>query len=197
MSYVTILVPNYNRADHLPTCLQSIQAQTFTDWRVVVGDNASTDRSVDIVRSLGDPRFELVCRPENVGYIRNTNLLLNEVDSEFVAVLHSDDWWEPDFLERLVGLLEAAPAALMAACAVRQVFDSGPAHIQWLKTAGADTAILPAPQATRILVRTWPFLVPSDVLARTDLYRRFDGFEDYLPYSTDWLMMPRAASLGY
>ena len=196
MSYVTILVPNYNRADHLPICLQSIQAQTFTNWRVVVGDNASTDRSVDIVQSLGDPRFQLVCRPENVGYIRNTNLLLNEVDSEFVAVLHSDDWWEPDFLERLVGLLEAAPAALMAACAVRQVFDSGPAHIQWLKTGGGDTAILPAPQATRILVRTWPFLVPSDVLARTDLYRRFDGFEDSLPYSTDWLMWLRAASLG-
>src|SRR5438309_1161979 len=165
MSYVTILVPNYNRAAFLPACLESIRAQTFTDWRVVVGDNASTDRSREVVRSLGDPRFELVCRPENVGYIRNTNLLLNEVDSEFVAVLHSDDWWEPDFLERLVGLLEAAPAALMAACAVRQVFDSGPAHIQWLTTGGGDTSILPATHATRILVRTGPFLVPSARLA--------------------------------
>lgn len=198
MSRVTVLVPNYNREAHLSACLQSIQAQTFTDWRVCVGDNASTDRSVEIVRSFGDPRFELVRRPENVGYVRNTNLLLDDVDTEFVAILHSDDWWEPGFLQRLVGLLDAAPAALMAVCAVKQVFDSGATHLNWLEASGlaGDTSVLPPPEATRILVRTWPFLTPSDVLARTDLYRRVAGFEESLPYSTDWLMWLRAASVG-
>ena len=198
MSSITILVPNYNREAHLPACLQSIRAQTFTDWRVVVGDNASTDRSVEIVRSFGDPRFQLVCRPQNVGYIRNTNLLLSDVDTEFVAILHSDDWWEPDFLRRLVGLLDAAPTALMAVCAVKQVFDSGASHIEWLKTSGlaGDTGVLPSAEATRSLVRTWPFLIPSDVLARTELYRRFAGFDESLPYSTDWLMWLRAAAVG-
>lgn len=198
MSRVVVVVPNYNREAYLPTCLQSIRAQTFTDWRVVVGDNASTDRSVEIVRSFGDPRFQLVCRPENVGYIRNTNLLINEVDTEFVAILHSDDWWEPDFLRRLVGLLDAAPTTQVAVCAAKYVFDSGAAHIKRLKTSdlAGDTTVLPSAEATRILVRTWPFLTPSDVLARTELYRRFAGFEESLPYSTDWLMWLRAASVG-
>jgi glycosyltransferase involved in cell wall biosynthesis len=193
-----VVVPNYNREAHLPNCLESIRAQTFTDWRAVVGDNASTDRSVEVVQSFADPRFQLICRPVNVGYVRNTNLLINDVDAEFVAILHSDDWWEPDFLRRLVDLLDGAPTALMAICAVKHVFDTGAVHIKSIKTSAlvVDTAILPSAEATRVLVRTWPFLTPSDVLARTDLYRSFAGFEESLPYSTDWLMWLRAASVG-
>ncbi len=192
-----MVVPNYNREVLLPTCLESLRAQTFTDWRAVIGDNASTDRSVEIVRSFADPRFELVCRPANVGYIRNTNRLIDGIDSEFVAILHSDDWWEPDFLRQMVGLLEETPAAFMAVSAINYVVEGGTVSVKRLNTDGGigGSTVLPSVEATRILVQTWPFLTPSDVLARCELYRRF-RFEESLPYSTDWLMWLRAASVG-
>ena len=196
MSRVTVLVPTYNREALLPACLESIRAQTFTDWKAVVGDNASTDRSVEIVRSLGDPRFELVCRSENVGYVRNTNLLLDNVDSELVAILHSDDWWEPDFLARLVDLLDRAPEAVMAACAARLEFESSESRVLRLVSSASlrETTVLSSPDAARMLMRS-AFLQPSAVLSRRELYQRF-RYEESLPYTTDRAMWFRAASVG-
>src|SRR3979409_354893 len=155
MTRVTVLVPTYNRESLLPACLESIRAQTFTDWKAVVGDNASTDGSVEIVRALDDPRFELVCRSKNIGYVRNTNLLLDNVDTELVAILHSDDWWETDFLARMVDLLDHAREAIMAICAPRLVFESGRTRVDRLdRTASSrGSAVLTSSDATRMLVR--------------------------------------------
>ena len=102
MARVIILVPNYNREASLRQCLESALAQSLDDWRLVVGDNASEDGSADVVRSFGDPRIRLVQRERNIGYMENTNQLLAEADSELVAFLHSDDWWEPDYLATMV-----------------------------------------------------------------------------------------------
>jgi hypothetical protein len=196
MGRVTVLVPTYNREALLPACLESIRAQTYTDWKAVVGDNASTDGSADIVRAMGDPRFELVLRAENVGYVRNTNMLLDGVDTELVAILHSDDWWEPDFLARLVDLLDNAPDAIMAACAARLHLESGETRVERLLSAASEreVAVLPPPQAARMLVRR-AFLQPSAVLARDGLYKRFQ-YQESLPYTNDREMWFRAVSVG-
>jgi glycosyltransferase involved in cell wall biosynthesis len=197
MTRVTVLVPTYNRESLLPACLESIRAQTFTDWKAVVGDNASTDGSVEIVRALDDPRFELVCRSKNIGYVRNTNLLLDNVDTELVAILHSDDWWETDFLARMVDLLDHAPEAIMAICAPRLVFESGRTRVDRLdRTASSrGSAVLTSSDATRMLVRSWAYLTPSDAVTRRELYGRF-RFEESLPYTNDRAMWLRAASVG-
>ena len=196
---VTILVPNYNREASLRQCLESVRAQRFDDWRLVVGDNASTDGSVEVVRSFRDPRIRLVQRERNVGYMENTNLLLAEADSELVAFLHSDDWWEPEYLATMVALLERAPRALIAVCAARIVYDSGSSriwapHKSWAVSAGET--ILSPDAATRMLVRRWAPFTPSDVLARRELYQRFPRFDATLPYTNDWLMWTRAASVA-
>ena len=66
MSQVTVLVPNYNGAVYLRECLESIVAQTFADWELVVGDNASTDASLSIVASMADRRIRTVRRPRTI-----------------------------------------------------------------------------------------------------------------------------------
>ena len=199
MARVTILVPNYNREASLRQCLESVRAQRFDDWRLVVGDNASEDGSAEAVRSFRDPRIRLVQRERNVGYVENTNLLLAEADTELVAFLHSDDWWEPEYLATMVGLLERAPRALIAVCAARIVYDSGSSriwapHKSWAVSAGET--ILSPDAATRMLVRRWAPFTPSDVLARRELYQRFPRFDATLPYTNDWLMWTRAASVA-
>ncbi len=199
MARVTILVPNYNREASLRQCLESVLEQRFQDWRLVVGDNASEDGSADVVRSSGDPRIRLVRRERNVGYVENTNLLLTEANGELVAMLHSDDWWESDYLTRMVALLERAPGALIAVCAARIVYDSGSSriwapHKRWAGSVG-ETILSPG-AATRMLVRRWAPFTPSDVLARRELYERFPRFDETLPYTNDWLMWARAASVA-
>ena len=91
MSRVTVLLPTYNGAAYLRQCLASICRQTFKDWTVVVGDDASQDSSPTLVEDLRDGRFRLVRRPRNIGCYSNINLLLGEATGEYVAILNQDD----------------------------------------------------------------------------------------------------------
>src|SRR5207245_2143956 len=99
---VTVLIPTYNGAHYLAQCLQSVISQTFEAWKALVADDASTDSTVELAATFADPRIELIRRDSNIGTVSNINLLLAEVDTEYVAILHQDDWWEPEFLATMV-----------------------------------------------------------------------------------------------
>lgn len=197
MSSVSVLVPNFNRAEFLPACLASIQSQTFQNWHAVVGDDCSTDGSVEVVRRFADSRITIVTRDRNVGWIVNSNLLLAQATGEYVAFLHSDDWWEPAFLSTLVGLLERTPRALIATVATRLWTGSttrlvGP-HRVWPSELGIEC---PSTEALRILMRRNRIVTPSVVVARRRLFERLPGFEPSMPNAGDWLMWIRAAAAG-
>jgi hypothetical protein len=199
MSRVTVLVPTHNREDLLPRCLDSIRRQGFQDFTVVVGDNASSDRSHEVVRSLGDPRFRLVVRSRNLGHVPNHNLLLEEASDGYVAFLHSDDWWEPDFLGRMVDLMDRTPAAFMGIASARLVFPDGTSYVERLDRTWPATGsvVLSSEEAARLLVRKYPYVTPSNVLARLEMYRRCPPFDETLAFAAnDWLMWLRGASLG-
>lgn len=197
MSRVTVLVPTYNGAAYLRQCLLSICGQTFQDWTVVVGDDASEDMSPSLVEDLGDRRFRLVRRARNIGCYSNINLLLGEATGEYVAILNQDDWWEPTFLERMVELLDRSPESVFATCASNNVQRAGIVgtsglHEVWPRERGSTC---PSPDAVRLLVRANWIRTPS-VLARTELYSRIPRFDEAITHSADWLVWLRAAALG-
>ena len=192
MSIVSILVPNYNGAAHLPRCLDSVRAQTVDDWNLVIGDNASTDSSLSIARGLREPRIRVVRRPRTIGWVANVNLLLAEVAAPYVAILHADDWWEPDFLEATVGMLEAARDSLVATCVARVVRDGRTVETTGL---GRTRSTIPAGEVARLLTKR--NLMPAvTVLARAELYQRFPRYEPALPLLGDWLMWLRAGTVA-
>lgn len=197
MSAVTVLVPNYNGSAYLRECLESVCIQTFDDWELVVDDNASTDGSLSSIASIGDPRIRTVRRPRTIGWVANVNLLLAEVSTPYVAILHADDWWEARFLETTVAMLEAASHSLVATCAGRIVRDGRAAELAglfqaWGKSQGSTC---PAGEVARVL--TSRNLIPSvSVLTRAELYTRFPGYEPSLSLLGDWLMWLRAGAVA-
>lgn len=98
---VSIIVPIYKVEEYIARCLDSIKAQTFTDFEVIMIDDGTPDRSADIAeRYTADPRFKLF-RQSNagVGAVRNRGLSLAK--GEYVAFVDSDDAIRPDHLEKL------------------------------------------------------------------------------------------------
>ncbi len=194
MTRVTVLVPNYNSGKYLGQCLASIRSQTFDAWHCVVADNASDDDSVAIVRSIADARFGLVERPRTVSPVANFNLLLADIDTEYAVMLTADDWWEPTFLERMVGVLDQHPESLMAACAVRIMAPNSPVevlglHQLWPPERGTSCP----PEATlEFLVSKRNRLYLPAVLTRRELYQRLPPYEE--SFVSDWLMFVRAAA---
>jgi CDP-glycerol glycerophosphotransferase len=108
-SRLSVVVPVYNVEHYLQECLESIAAQTFPDFDVVMVDDGSTDSSADVARSFAalDPRFRLV-RQENqgLGAARNAGLLHISATSEYLAFVDSDDTLPPYAYRLLVDTLD-------------------------------------------------------------------------------------------
>ena len=107
---VSVIVPAYNSATTVAETLASVQAQTFRDWEVIVGDDASTDGTSAAIEALGDPRISLVRQANNGGPAVARNAALEQATGELVAFLDADDTWHPDYLTRQVGRYDAEAA---------------------------------------------------------------------------------------
>lgn len=107
---VTVFIPVYNRARFVRGAIESTLAQTYGDFELLVIDDGSTDRSVEIIKSFDDPRIRLVQNEKNLGLPTTRNLGLELARGEFIALLDSDDISLPHRLERQVEFLQRHPS---------------------------------------------------------------------------------------
>lgn len=103
---VSIIIPTYNHARFLRTALDSVRAQTISDWEAIVVNNYSDDDTIDIVAAYGDPRIQLVNFANHGVIAASRNHGLSLTNAPFVAFLDSDDTWFPEKLERCLEKLE-------------------------------------------------------------------------------------------
>jgi glycosyltransferase involved in cell wall biosynthesis len=106
---VTVLIPAYNRESYIAAAVDSILAQTFQDFEVLVIDDGSTDATAEIVRAYRDPRVRLLENTTNQGISRTSNRGLDAARGRYVAILDSDDYACPPRLARQVAFLDAHP----------------------------------------------------------------------------------------
>jgi glycosyltransferase involved in cell wall biosynthesis len=111
LTLVTAAIPTYNRAHFLGGALESVFAQTFRDFEVLVVDDGSTDGTVGLLETYGD-RIRVV-RQDNQGRSAARNRAVREANGRYVSFLDSDDRWLPEKLERHVPLLVADPRVAM------------------------------------------------------------------------------------
>ncbi|MBI2865169.1 MAG: glycosyltransferase family 2 protein [Chloroflexi bacterium] len=110
----SIIIPNWNGARFLPTCLASLRAQTCRDFEAVVVDNGSSDNSVELLAA--DYREVRVIRlPSNLFFSGAVNEGIRQTQSQIVVLLNNDTEAEPGWLASLVEALEWNPDAGMAA----------------------------------------------------------------------------------
>lgn len=103
---VSVITPVYNHERFIAQCIESVLSQTFTDWEMIIVDDGSTDRSVEIARSYGDSRIRVIQQAHRgVERLHETyNNALSLASGEFIAVLEGDDFWPKRKLEKQVPL---------------------------------------------------------------------------------------------
>jgi glycosyltransferase involved in cell wall biosynthesis len=113
---VSFAIPVYNEEGSIRRCLDSILAQDFADFEVVVCDNASTDHSREIVGEYAarDRRVRLFPNETNIGLIGNFNRVFQLSRGEFFRWVGADDWLEPEYASRCVAALQADAGAIIA-----------------------------------------------------------------------------------
>ncbi len=113
---VSFGVPVFNEERSIRRCLDSILAQDFSDFEVVVCDNASTDRTPEILAGYAarDARVRIFRNEENLGLIRNWNRAFELSRGTYFRWVGGDDWLDPTYTSRCVAALDADPAAISA-----------------------------------------------------------------------------------
>lgn len=110
MTQVSILLTSYNHAAFLRESIDSVLAQTFADFELIIWDDNSTDGSWEIIKSYTDPRIKAYRNAVNMGPVYGINKTILEVATgEFFAMHHSDDVWVADKLEKQLACFAANP----------------------------------------------------------------------------------------
>lgn len=117
---VSVIMPAYNAARFIGDAIRSVQAQTITDWELLVLDDGSTDDTCAIVKSMAeqDERIRLLPNGENMGVARTRNRGFELSRGEYIALLDSDDLWQPRKLEIQLAAMEQGAALCCCAYAI-------------------------------------------------------------------------------
>lgn len=191
MATVDVLVPTFNRSEMLRQCLESVQGQTYTDIRVIVGDNCSTDNTRAVAQDFcdRDSRFSYVRNATNLGAMGNMNSLFTWVMAPYVHFMHDDDWLEPSFYERMIAGLEESPEVGWAL--PRVILSQGEKETAFrLPERFSHDQVVPAETVFEELVHGNFVIFPAVVL-RSSVLREMGLFAECL--SADWLMWLRIA----
>jgi glycosyltransferase involved in cell wall biosynthesis len=207
---VSIVIPVYNRERYLGGTLDSVLAQTFPAWELVIFDDGSTDDSWGVATrySENDPRIRCVRGPnQGVAGARNRGLLATDGRTDFVIFLDNDDLWEPDALETLIGALDADPAAVsaygLASCIDHEgrPIPGDDLEMKMHRRMGfKGDRLLPLepdePTGFASLVRENFVFTPGIHLVRREVMEQVGLFDPYTAPADDWDMQIRISRIG-
>ncbi len=209
MPTVSVIVPNYNHARFLRQRIDTILAQTFQDFELILLDDYSTDDSRSILREYGsDPRVRLEFNDVNSGStFKQWNKGVRLAQGKYVWIAESDDYSDPRFLERLVALLGADPKVTIAYCRSWRISDDridgfadplleGPDLLRW----SADFCSDGAEECRRDFVLANLVRNASSAVFRKAIYERVGGADENLRLCGDWKLwaaMSLCGSIAY
>lgn len=191
---ISVVIPLYNKGPFVDRALKSVQAQTLTDWELIVVDDGSTDNGPGIVESCDDARVRLV-RQENAGVSAARNHGVSLALSDYVAFLDADDYWAPTHLQRLQEAIDQLPDCVAWASAYYVVPESGAPRL----------IRLPEDQRGRIVELTdyfaqirshEPPIHSSAIVVKRDVMLALGGFQAGVSAGEDIVMWSRLACAG-
>ena len=99
---VSIVMPAYNAEPYIQSAVSSVQAQTVSDWELIVVDDCSTDQTAEIIRMLAnnDSRIHPLFNGRNCGVVASRNMALDACKGQYIALLDADDVWHLEKLAR-------------------------------------------------------------------------------------------------
>jgi glycosyltransferase involved in cell wall biosynthesis len=201
---VSFIVPCYNAARYVPEFCESILAQTFRDFEVLIGDDGSTDESVNTIRPfLRDPRFKLFSWKPNRGMHAGVLFLLSAARGQYWCPPGTDDILDPSFLEKRLPKLAARPEAVLIHGASNWMDEHG-------KPCLNDTTQRALPELGRRLPESLPadrmlrILLQHDIVNWPSTLARMDITRSILPYyaprwvwAMDWMLWILLAATGF
>lgn len=120
---VTVVTPAWNCEKYIRKTIKSVQSQTYKNWEMIIVDDCSTDKTVEIVKEIAkhDFRIKLIEQKENHGAAIARNIAIHNGTGRYIAYLDSDDIWKPEKLEKQIRFMQKCNCAF--SCTSYEVID--------------------------------------------------------------------------
>ena len=118
--FVSVIIPNYNGKTFLQGCIESLEAQTYSNFEIIIIDNGSDDGSVDLIKT-NFPRIKVIVNDKNLGFAKANNQGYEIATGSYIATLNNDTKAEKNWLENLILAAEANTKAGMCASKILSI----------------------------------------------------------------------------
>jgi glycosyltransferase involved in cell wall biosynthesis len=105
-SLISVIIPSYNAENYIKDTIMSVLNQTYLNYEIIVVDDASSDKTAEVVLSIQDKRIRLLRHKENLGPGGARNTGMDAARGSWIAELDADDQWLPDRLEKLSAIMD-------------------------------------------------------------------------------------------
>jgi cellulose synthase/poly-beta-1,6-N-acetylglucosamine synthase-like glycosyltransferase len=184
---ITVLMTVYNGMSYLEECIDSVLEQTFRDFEFLIVDDASTDRSLEFIKSYVDPRIRIVRNGKNLGQAASLNKGLRHARGEFIARLDQDDVNLRNRLEEQHAYMKARPDVAIV-CSYEHTIDSlGNYVCSWRRTIPNYGGFLGL-----VILGLCPVWHPS-AMFRREVVQRLGGYDSNFPLAEDFELWSRMA----
>lgn len=198
MSSVAALLPAYEAASYIQKTLDSLSAQRWPEFAVLISVDRSDDDTLPICQAHAarDPRFRVFHQEERLGWVRNTNFLLRQARADYAAFTFHDDLLAPDFVSKLAAVLDARPEVVLAYSDALLTKVDGSEEL-WVYTALEGLSERTA-RGMKMLKREGHWYTPGRGLFRLDRARRIGGLKRHGAgeFSADWPWLLHMSLLG-
>ena len=200
---VSVVIPTYNRAAKLVEAIESVQAQTYRLWEIVVVDDGSTDSTREqIARRFGDDERIRYTAQENRGASAARNRAIQLAEGEVIAFLDSDDLYFPFFLERHIDVYKRHPEADIVFSDLEKQ-TGGEILPRFMERTAvfkdlicnltlAEVLLLPQDAMKQVLLQEIPIKMPGTTV-RSEVFRSYGLFDEEIKVSEDWVFMLQRA----
>jgi glycosyltransferase involved in cell wall biosynthesis len=187
---VSIIVPTFNRTDFIGTAIQSVFAQSFVDWELLIADDGSDPDTLAYLRTLeAPPLIRVLSLPHSGNPPAVRNAALRQARGEYVAFLDSDDVWLPGKLQAQIAALRSGTTRQWSYTGFTMVDSSGAP----LTGSGARAWPAIAGPFLDALLRGEPLIMQSSVMVRRELLQSVGGYDEELPVCGDYALWIRLA----
>lgn len=196
MPRVSVIIPSFNCGDYLGRAIDSVCAQTYADYEILVIDDGSTDDTKDVIEPYGQKVTYLYQQNQGVSAARNH--AIGKASGELFAYLDADDLWYPEKLERQVAFLDANQECGMVHSEMSVINEQDEIiHVRFYEET---KRLVPQGYCLRQLLARC-HIQPVTVVERRNTFDRVGGFDERLLVAEDylhWIMIAaEGQSLGY
>ena len=135
---ISVIITTYNTEKYIERAICSVLDQTFQSFEIIVVDDASSDGTVDVVRSMADERIRLVVREKNIGMGACRNIATKLAKGRWIALLDSDDWYDPGRFDKLLELARSHDADMVADDLHLTQLEKTSVWSSWFKESGCE-----------------------------------------------------------